>query len=116
MWGSQLPMELSKLQLPNSDGYLLKWPEFWDVFTSSVHDQDIPNVSKFSYLKRMLRDLTAILGIPVTSDNYQLAVDTLKEHFGNQELIIEELYAKFQHLPTASNRILLVMLNIHLSL
>ena len=26
---------LPKLQLPNFDGNILKWPEFWDVFESS---------------------------------------------------------------------------------
>ena len=40
-------MHLPKLQLPNFDGYILKWPKFWDIYESSVHRQDIPNVMKF---------------------------------------------------------------------
>ena len=32
-------MCLPKLQLPNFDGYILKWPEFWDIYESSVHRQ-----------------------------------------------------------------------------
>jgi len=47
---NQLPMRLPKLHLPTFDGYILKWPEFWDIYESSVHRQDIPNVSKFNYL------------------------------------------------------------------
>ena len=37
---------LPKLQLPNFDGTILKWPEFWDIYESFVHRQDIPKVVK----------------------------------------------------------------------
>ena len=30
-------VHLPKLQLPLFDGNVLKWPEFWDTFNSSVH-------------------------------------------------------------------------------
>ena len=61
-------MRLPKLQLPNFDGNTLKWPEFWDVFESSVGKQNIAKVSKFSYLKGALREtaFTAISGIALT--------------------------------------------------
>ena len=35
-------IRLPKLQLPNFDGNILRWPEFWDIYESSVHRQDIP--------------------------------------------------------------------------
>ena len=78
----------------------------WDIYESSVHRQDIPNVSKFSYLKGALRSSAsmAIAGISVTNENYNVAIKLLKEKFGNKESIIEALYAKLQHLPTSSNR------------
>ena len=38
-------MRLPKLQLPNCDGNILKWPEFWDVFESSADKQNIAKVS-----------------------------------------------------------------------
>jgi len=103
---NQLPIRLPKLHLPTFDGYILKWPEFWDIYESSVHRQDIPNVSKFSYLKGALRGSAsmAIAGISVTNENYNVAIQLLKEKFGNKESIIEALYAKLQHLPTSSNR------------
>ena len=44
-------VRLPKLQLPNFDGNVLRWPEFWDIYESSVHRQDIPKVVKYSYLK-----------------------------------------------------------------
>ena len=30
-------VRLPKLQLPNFDGNVLRWPEFWDIYESSVH-------------------------------------------------------------------------------
>ena len=102
----QSSMHLPKLQLPNFDGYILKWPEFWDIYESSVHRQDIPNVMKFSYLKGALRGSAAlaITGISVTNEKYDVAIRILRERFGNKESIIEALYAKLQHLPTSSDR------------
>ena len=103
----QLPIRLPKLQLPNFDGYILKWPEFWDIYESSVHRQEsIPNVVKFSYLKGALRGSAAlaITGISVTNENYEVVIKILQEKFGNKESIIEALYAKLQNLSTASNK------------
>ena len=99
-------MRLPKLQLPNFDGNILKWPEFWDVFESSVDKQNIAKVSKFSYLKGALRGtaFTAISGIALTNDNYDVAVTLLKQKFGRPDSIVEMLYAKLQHLPTSSPR------------
>ena len=74
-------MHLPKLQLPNFDGYILKWPEFWDIYELSVHmhRQDIPNVMKFSYSKGALRCSAAlgIAGIYVTNENYDVAIKIL---------------------------------------
>ena len=102
----QSSMHLPKLQLPNFDGYILKWPEFWDIYELSVHRQDIPNVMKFSYLKGALRGSAAlaITGISVTNEKYDVAIIILRERFGNKESIIEALYAKLQHLPKSSDR------------
>ena len=32
----QSSIRLPKLQLPNFDGYILKWPEFWDIYELSA--------------------------------------------------------------------------------
>ena len=51
-----IQMELPKLQLSIFKGDILQWQEFWDVYNSDVHEQDIPNVTKFSYLKSSLHN------------------------------------------------------------
>ena len=99
-------VRLPKLQLPNFDGNILRWPEFWDIYESSVHRQDIPKVVKYSYLKGALRGSAAsvIAGTSITNEGYDVAIQILQERFGNKEVIIEALYAKLQCLPTASNK------------
>ena len=53
---NQPSTRLPKLELPTFDGALLAWPQFWDVFQTSVHDQPgISNVTKFTYLRTCLR-------------------------------------------------------------
>ena len=99
-------VNLPKLHLPTYDGSVLKWPEFWDIFEASVHRQNIPKVSKFSYLKGALRGsaYVAISGISVTEDNYDVVVALLKDKFGSKESIVETLYARLYHLPTSSGK------------
>ena len=54
-----LSVSLPKLQLLTFSGDIQQWPEFWDMFNSSVHEQNLPKVSKFSYLKGVLKGSTA---------------------------------------------------------
>ena len=103
---SGLKINLPKLQLPTFDGNIKNWQEFWDAFKSSIDEQtNLSDVSKFSYLKGILRGsaLSAITGIPITGDNYPLVVKLLKERFGNKEAIIESLYSKLQNLRRAGS-------------
>ena len=103
---SSVKMKLPKLRLPTFDSNLLHWQEFWDVYKIAVHEQNIPNVTKFSYLKGSIRNTaaTAIYGISVTNDNYPVAIKILQDKFGKKESIIEALYSWLQRLPMATNR------------
>ena len=101
-------MNLLKLHLPIFDDNTLRWPEFRDIFSASVHRQNIPQVSKFSYFKGALHGSAsvAISGISVTEDNYDTVVAPalLKEKFCSRESIIETIYAKLHHFPTSSGK------------
>ena len=89
-----------KIQLPCFDGNK-QWTEFWEMFTTSLDQQNLSKVSKFTHLKGVLRGAAAaaISGIAITNDNYDLAVILLKERFGRVNVIIESLYIKLQCLP-----------------
>lgn len=99
---SYLSVHLPKLQLLLFDGNVLKWPEFWDTFNSSVHQQNIPNVSKFSYLSGVLRGADSVV-ISLTEENYAVALKLLQEKFGSKESIVGMLQARLQNLPTSSS-------------
>jgi len=88
------------LKLPTFDGDILRWQEFWAAHNFAVHKQDIPNVTKFSYLKSLIHSAgsTAISGISITFDTYPVSVKILQDKFGKKN-IIEALYSKLQH-PT----------------
>ena len=103
--GVEVKINLPKLQLPMFDGKIAEWQEFWDIFCCSIHEQNLPVVSKFTYLKTVLKGaaLAAIAGIPVTADNYPLAIKTLKDRFGKKDAIIELLYSKLQNMPRSGN-------------
>ena len=102
-----LKVNLPKLQLPIFDGNIQQWQEFWDIFNSAIHEQQtLSAVSKFNYLKSVLKGsaLSTIAGIPLTNDNYALAVRLLQEKFGQKEAIVGVLYSRLQNLPKASNK------------
>ena len=100
-------MQLPKLTLPSFSGDVLEWPEFWGLFSATVHSNDtLQDVMKFSYLKSCMKGTAAkaISGIPVTDVNYASAVDTLISKFGKPDVLIANLFAKLQHLPTSSSK------------
>ena len=102
-----LKVNLPKLQLPIFDGNIQQWQEFWDIFNSTIHEQQtLSAVSKFNYLKNVLKGsaLSTIVGIPLTNDDYALAVRLLQEKFGQKEAIVGVLYSRLQNLPKASNK------------
>ena len=81
---NSVKVNLPKMQLPCFDGNIQQWTEFWEMFSTSVDQQNLPKVSKFTYLKGVLRGAAAaaISGIAITNENYDLAVTLLKERFG----------------------------------
>ena len=93
-------VKLPKLNLPNFDGNYLNCQEFWDIFKSTIPEQDLPNFTRLSYLKGFLcgAAATAISGIPVTNDNYDSTIKLLTDKFGKMEVIINALYSKLQSL------------------
>jgi len=42
---NSMKMKLPKLNLPNFDGDILRWQEFWDMYNSAVHEQDISDLT-----------------------------------------------------------------------
>ena len=83
-------VKLPRLELPKFSGELTDWQSFWDRFEALVNQSDLPVISKFSYLQSLLQGeaLSVIQGLALTTANYEVACDLLKERFGRPEKII----------------------------
>ena len=82
-------IKLPKLKVKEFNGDSLEWLSFWDCFEASVHlNRTISDVSKMNYLKSLLRGeaLRAISGLALTKSNYSVAIELLKNRFGQEQV------------------------------
>ncbi|XP_073944857.1 uncharacterized protein [Choristoneura fumiferana] len=95
--------KLPELGLPTYDGDKLKWSEFWDRFVANVDDREIAESEKLLYLMGCLKGpaLETISGLTATNANYSIAVDTLKQRFGSNNILIDAHYTALTNLPKA---------------
>lgn len=97
-------VKLPKLELMKFYGDLLKWPEFWDSFESSIHDNpSLFPVDKMNYLKARLEGppLAYIAGLHLSNHNYDNVVDLLKGRYGNKEFLVSALYNELLDMPVS---------------
>lgn len=82
--------KLPKLELPQFNGDPLKWTSFWEQFEVVVHNSDMAEVTKFTYLRSLLKgDAKAtVQGLSLSKEHYSVACDLLKSRFGRKERII----------------------------
>uniref|UniRef100_A0A5S6Q7L7 Uncharacterized protein n=1 Tax=Trichuris muris TaxID=70415 RepID=A0A5S6Q7L7_TRIMR len=83
---------LSKWNLPVFSGSVLEFVVFWDQFDSGVYSRrELSDVTKFIYLRSALRGaaLEAVAGLSITSANYAIDVDLLKNRFGRPNVIVQ---------------------------
>ena len=83
---------LPRQQIPSFYGDSLMFQSFCEIFDSSVNSNPyLDKISKFSYLKDLLRDKSsnAILGLSLTFENYDEAVKLLKSRFGEPQIVIQ---------------------------
>ncbi|XP_075167714.1 uncharacterized protein LOC142239839 [Haematobia irritans] len=84
---------LPSLKLPKFDGKYLEYKNFINTFNNLVHkDPNFPVTEKFNHLLSCLSGeaLSTIKAFQVTDENYQSALDRLKERYDNDTLIFLE--------------------------
>ena len=72
------------VKIPTFSGDVMQWPEFWELFCISVHDNpSYANIQKFVVLKSQLSGIAkqAIEGISVSGDGYVTAVEIVRNRF-----------------------------------
>ena len=110
---------LPKQQIPSFYGDPLMFQSFWEIFDSSINsNSNLDKISKFSYLKGLLKEKAsdAILGISLTSENYDEAVAILKSRYGDPQIVIQTNMNVLLSLPDVESssdiRLLRKMLNV----
>ena len=82
--------------LPTFKGNIFFWAESWDLFSVAVHDNpQYSPVEKFVHLRGHLdgEATKCLCGSSTTNDNYDVAVNLLKQRFGNETRQKESLMA-----------------------
>lgn len=87
--------KLPKLNLPEFDGDILHWQQFWDHFSSNIDKRELPDIDKLLYLQSSLTGEAkkTIEGLEITHKNYQIALSALKERYGKESQIVDAHYA-----------------------
>lgn len=83
---------LAPLTLPKFDGNIQEWESYFDCFKGMVHNEDAyPPAQKFSYLRSSLSGaaLDVIKAIPMTENNYSVAIKRLQQRFENRSMVIQ---------------------------
>jgi len=91
-WGnpSTVRVKLPKLELRKFSGDIHEFQEFWDSFSSAIHENTgLANVDKLKYLKGFLEGQarSVISGLPVTDANYEVAINLIKKRFAKPSVI-----------------------------
>ena len=96
---------LADHELPTFDGNIFEWSEFYEIFKADVETQPIPEIRKFTKLKSCLRGnaANAIAGLPVTSTNYLVALEILKDQFGKSLSITSSLFTQLKNVDRADD-------------
>jgi len=104
---------VNKLKPPEPrefSGEILEWAPFWDVYERAVHNEDgYSAVEKMALLKKYLKGpaLLTISALAVTTANYTVAIQLLKDQFGDKQTIIDAHMAKLDSLscPKSVNEV-----------
>ena len=99
-------IKLPKLKVKEFNGDSLEWLSFWDCFEASVHlNRTISDVSKMNYLKSLLRGeaLRAISGLALTKSNYSVAIELLKNRFGQEQVQVNAHMEALLKLPPTTS-------------
>ena len=97
-------VKLPKLNLPKFDGNLHDRMSFRDRFVASVHNSNMADCDKLSYLQASLSGKAAatLKAMQITNDNYKEAWEMLKKRFQNRREIGKAHLDKFFKLPSTN--------------
>ncbi|XP_044751642.1 uncharacterized protein LOC123311641 [Coccinella septempunctata] len=90
---SRSKLKIPKLQFRQFGGETKDWLGFWNQFSRIDEDSDIEEEDKLQYLVQATtpgsRARQIVESYPASKGNYVKAVDSLKQRFGREDLLIE---------------------------
>lgn len=96
-------VKLPKIQLNKFSGDIRDFPSFKDMFDALVHSNNsIPPVEKFNYLRSSLEGtpLDLIKRLNASSDNYQIAYETLVKRYTNPRAQARAHWLEIENFPS----------------
>ena len=102
---SKISVKLPKLKLKKFDGSIFKRVEFWDALEAAIHsNKQLRNIDNLNYLKAQLKEAASevISALELTQENYNIAINLLKERYGKKQIMIKAHFAKLMNLPVAT--------------
>lgn len=87
---SSSEIKLPKVELPQFTGDRDEWPEFYDMFTSNIHNKpNLSNSSKMGYLKSLVKNdaATSISQFTNTGENYESAWKVLYDRYHQPKMM-----------------------------
>ena len=97
--------KLPKLVITKFDGTHFDWFRFWNQFESQIDKCDLPQVSKFSYLKELVIPKVRLLidSLPFTSEGYTKAKNILLTKYGKPSEVANAHVQNIMSLPQINN-------------
>ena len=97
--------KLPKLVITKFDGTHFDWFRFWNQFESQIDKCDLPQVSKFSYLKELVIPKVRLLidSMPFTSEGYTRAKNILLTKYGKPSEVANAHVQNIMSLPQINN-------------
>ncbi|XP_066596616.1 uncharacterized protein [Prorops nasuta] len=95
-------IRLPVIDLPKFSGDYLEWNNFYETFRSIVHDKVyVSGRDKFHYLKSCLQGeaATVIKSLAITSENYEIAWDTLVARYTDKRMITDTFLDQTSQVP-----------------
>ena len=83
-------VKFPKLTVSKFEGTPLDWQRFWIQFEYEIDRSEFPQVTKFSFLKEMLKPKVRVLvdGLPFTTEGYDRAKNILKSKYGKDNEVV----------------------------
>jgi len=100
--GSKKTYKLPKIQIKKFDGDILQWIGWWAQFEKIHEDEDLHPSDKFQYLAQSIvpnsKAKALIDRYPQSGENYPMAIETLKQRFGNPKILRKVYIRELQNL------------------